>query len=49
MAYRDIVSVKKKCLLVFPNAIVITDKNYVKYKVGTYRRKKIVETIKSKI
>lgn len=47
--YKDIISVKKRCLLIFPNSIVITDKNFSKYKIGTYRRKEIVNTIKSKI
>lgn len=49
LEYKDIISVKKRYLLIFPNSIVITDKNYAKYKIGTYRRKEIVDTIKSKI
>ncbi|MDO8967269.1 MAG: hypothetical protein Q8S14_02685 [Algoriphagus sp.] len=49
LEYKDLISVKRRCLLIFPNYIVITDKNFAKYKIGTYRRKKIVETINSKI
>lgn len=49
LEYKDIISVKKRCLLIFPNSIVITDKNYAKYKIGTYKRREIVEKIKSKI
>lgn len=49
LAYKDVISVKKRCLLIFPNSIIITDKNYVKYKIGTYKRRKIVDIIKSKI
>jgi hypothetical protein len=46
LEYKDLISVKRRCL---PVSIVITDKNYAKYKIGTYRRKEIVDTIKSKI
>lgn len=50
LEYDEIVSIKKRnALLIIPNYIVLIDKNYVKYKIGTYKRKKIVEIIESKI
>lgn len=49
LEYKNILTVKKRFLIIFPNSIVITDKNYAKYKIGTYKRKRIVNTIRSKI
>jgi hypothetical protein len=49
LKYDEIRSVKKRFTLIFPNAIVITDMNHARYRLGTYKRKKIVEIIESKI
>jgi hypothetical protein len=41
--YKDILSVRNRFL------IVITDKNYSKFKLGTYKRREMLEIIQSKI
>ncbi|MCC5921542.1 MAG: hypothetical protein JJU23_12755 [Cyclobacteriaceae bacterium] len=47
--YDHIESVEKKWSLFTPNIIIIRDKNYAKFTLITYRRKKIVDIINSKI
>jgi hypothetical protein len=49
LKYEDIISVKKRFLFIVPNLIVITDKNFSKFKIQVYKRRKIVEIIESKI
>ena len=49
LEYEDIDTVKKGLALILPNKIIIVDNNYSKYKLGTYKRKQIVEIIQSKI
>jgi hypothetical protein len=40
LKYDEIRSVKKRFTLIFPNAIVITDMNHARYRLGTYKRRK---------
>ena len=47
--YGNIRSVKRGFLFIWPNKIVITDKNFSKFKIQVYKRRKIVEIIESKI
>ncbi|MCC5921540.1 MAG: hypothetical protein JJU23_12745 [Cyclobacteriaceae bacterium] len=50
LSYDDILSVKRAgYFLILPGKIVIEDKNYAKYRLKTFKRKKIVDIIQSKI
>ncbi len=49
LSYEDVLSVKRRPSIFVPNRIFIKDKNHSTFKIFTYKRKQIVETIQSKI
>ncbi|MCH7399553.1 hypothetical protein MM236_16235 [Belliella sp. DSM 107340] len=49
LEYEDIISVKRRFSLIFPNRIFIIDKNYSKIKIFTYKRRQIIDIIRSKM